>query len=502
MTEGGYDYSSLPEVFRPKSSWRSSVSRDVKRGKLRRIAAGLYTKNISEDLARVARRNVWRIAGLTFPGAVISDRTSLENTPALDGSVFLSSSTRADLNVPGLVFRSRKGSGPIDGDAPFVEGLFLPSPARAYLENMLPSRAGKTVARRLSRAEVEQKLDADLRNRGEAYLNELRDHAARIAPTLGLEQQNRDLQGVIGALLGTRTLGLVSDVGAARRSGQPFDPDRLDLFVRLRDELARTSAPVRRDEGKNRDDHWTNIAFFDAYFSNFIEGTEFAVEEAKEIIYEGKIPRERPEDAHDIIGTYKVAADQLEMRRTPKNTDDFFSLLRGRHAVIMSARSDKRPGQFKQTSNRAGQTIFVAPELVVGTFARGFESYLTLRDPFHRAAFMMFLVSEVHPFVDGNGRVARLMMNAELIASGERRLFVPTIERTSYLSALKAVSRGERHERYFRVLDFLQRFSAAIDFTDYVRAEAVLRRSNAFVDPHDADEQGIRLRIPDNLRQS
>jgi len=28
---------------------------------------------------------------------------------------------------------------------------------------------------------------------------------------------------------------------------------------------------------------------------------------------------------------------------------------------------------------------------------------------------MMFLVSEVHPFLDGNGRIARVMMNAELI---------------------------------------------------------------------------------------
>ena len=34
---------------------------------------------------------------------------------------------------------------------------------------------------------------------------------------------------------------------------------------------------------------------------------------------------------------------------------------------------------------------------------------------------MMFLVAEVHPFADGNGRVARVMMNAELIAGGQQR---------------------------------------------------------------------------------
>jgi Fic family protein len=32
---------------------------------------------------------------------------------------------------------------------------------------------------------------------------------------------------------------------------------------------------------------------------------------------------------------------------------------------------------------------------------------------------MMFLVSEVHPFTDGNGRVGRVLMNAESTAAGE-----------------------------------------------------------------------------------
>jgi len=58
----------------------------------------------------------------------------------------------------------------------------------------------------------------------------------------------------------------------------------------------------------------------------------------------------------------------------------------------------------------------VAPELVEGTLAKGFEIYRSLTAPLHRAIFMMFLISEVHPFADGNGRAARIMMNAELIA--------------------------------------------------------------------------------------
>src|SRR5260370_7144152 len=47
-------------------------------------------------------------------------------------------------------------------------------------------------------------------------------------------------------------------------------------------------------------------AFFDAYFSNYIEGTEFEVDEAVGIVFEHRIPAQRPKDAHDILCTYRL----------------------------------------------------------------------------------------------------------------------------------------------------------------------------------------------------
>jgi hypothetical protein len=47
----------------------------------------------------------------------------------------------------------------------------------------------------------------------------------------------------------------------------------------------------------------------------------------------------------------------------------------------------------------------------------------------NRAVFILFLVAEVHPFADGNGRVARLMMNAEMVAGQRKPHIVPTIYR-------------------------------------------------------------------------
>jgi fido (protein-threonine AMPylation protein) len=184
------------------------------------------------------------------------------------------------------------------------------------------------------------------------------------------------------------------------------------------------------------------------------------------------------------------------MARTPKTVEQFLEILRGRHATVMEGRRDRSPGSFKAAQNRAGDTLFVAPELVGGTLARGFELHRSLPEAFQRAVFMMFLVSEVHPFVDGNGRVARIMMNAELVASGERRLIVPTVFRSNYLTGLEALSHSAVTRTLIRSLDFLQRYALAIDFSTLAAAQEQLGATNAFRDPQQADAEGVRLVLP------
>jgi fido (protein-threonine AMPylation protein) len=151
---------------------------------------------------------------------------------------------------------------------------------------------------------------------------------------------------------------------------------------------------------------------------------------------------------------------------------------------------------FKTSANRAGATLFVAPELVAGTLAKGFEFYRSLTAPLHRAIFMMFLISEVHPFADGNGRAARIMMNAELIATGESRIIVPTVYRNDYLMALKGLSQNGITGALVRTLDFAQRYTVAVDFADLDRARFILDRTHAFADPNEAEAAAIRLILP------
>jgi hypothetical protein len=397
-----------------------------------------------------------------------------------------------EIRLPGIILRPRKGPPPLESDRAFIGSLRIASPARAFLENMRPSRARDGAARTFSKREIEERLDEMLRRSGEPALQRLRDDAREIAILLRLPDEFQRLDTLIGTLLGTREASLESPVAMARAAGLPYDPHRLNLFQRLFTELT-GSAPVTR---LARPTDGPALPFFEAYFSNFIEGTEFAVDEAADIVFKGHIPQARPEDAHDVLGTWNVVSDEHEMSRLPRNFDELATLLKSRHMRIMEGRPDKGPGRFKADPNRAGSTLFVAPELVEGTLAKGFEIYRGLTSPLHRAIFMMFAVSEAHPFADGNGRAARIMMNAELVAAGENRIIVPGVYRNNYLMALKALSQNGIAGALVRTMDFAQRYTAAVDFADLDRARFILDRTHAFADPNEADAAGIRLMLP------
>ena len=486
----------MPEAFVSNTAISRHVSRAVKAGRLRRLASRLYTRNLTDRPEAVVGRNLWHIVAGYFPGALVADRTGLENAPADDGSVCLVTEAGQNIGLPGHTLRPRRGAAPVASDRPFIAGLFLSSPARAYLENMRPSRArGGLLSRTLSRRALEERLDTLIRRSGEEAVNHLRDEIHAAGPALGLEDEAADLDALIGALLGTRHAELSAPAAIARRRGRPFDPDRLVLFrtlhAALRDypPLARL-APERAPEGN------ATLAFYEAYFSNFIEGTEFAVEEAADIVFRGVIPNERPQDAHDVLGTWRIVSHTREMTRTPADAAALEGLLKTRHAAIMASRPDMRPGAFELTGNRAGSTVFVAPDLVAGTLEQGFAFHRGLETPFQRAAFIMFLVAEVHPFTDGNGRTARIMMNAELVAAGEERIVIPTVYRTNYLAGLKALSQGGRPEPLIRVLDYAQRWTTAVSWRSVEETQHELDACNAFLDSTAAEEEGRRLRMP------
>jgi len=308
-----------------------------------------------------------------------------------------------------------------------------------------------------------------------------------------MEKEFSMLTQLITDLLGTGlSKNLVSPIARARVLGEPIDPDRIQLFELVYETLVKKDYPDYEDQNKSITSY-QHFAFFESYFSNYIEGTEFTVDEAKQIIATAAPLPARDEDSHDVLGTYQVVSNRKEMSFLPGSPDDLLKLLRERHAILLSARKTKNPGEFKDRNNRAGATEFVDMKLVPGTLKKGFDWYSLLQHPFARAAYMMFMISEVHPFLDGNGRIARVMMNAELSAKGLSKIIIPTVFREDYMGALKKLTKQRDAGAYIRMLLRAWEFSGHVHNESLDAMEEYLTKRNAFL----SHKEGHLKIIPD-----
>ena len=101
----------------------------------------------------------------------------------------------------------------------------------------------------------------------------------------------------------------------------------------------------------------STFAFYEAYFSNFIEGTEFTLQEAQDIVFAREVPADRPADAHDVLGTFDLVSDPSMRGRAPADADDLETTAQTFHRRIMAGRPELTPGSYKVRANRAGNKI-------------------------------------------------------------------------------------------------------------------------------------------------
>jgi hypothetical protein len=461
------------------------ISRLARGGHLRKIHSGVYTSDLESPLEQIIRPNWHKIAEHLYPNAVVAYRSAQLGMPDDQGNIFLVHGKRVrSLQLPGLTFHILPGMPAIVNRIPAVNDtpygkLFVSSEARRLLENLYTGKGSEI--RTMGRQWVESHLSKLCTIRGEHKINALRDAAKVIADELGLDAQFKNLNTIVSALMQTgKARSLRAADALARAAGKPYDPDRIEVFETLFSALRKPFQliPDSAQSGVSA----FNFAFFESYFSNYIEGTTFTVEEASKIIFDGKIFPRRNEDSHDVLGTFKAIMEQPFRSKIPKNEDDFLAWLQQCNYQILSSRPDKNPGQWKEQTNQAGNTIFVHPELVGGTLREGFKRVALLDDPFARALMAMFVVTEVHPFMDGNGRTARLTMNAYLTQASACRIIIPTGYREDYLLPLKALSQNNDPTPFVRSMARAWHWTAGFNYSDFAKLWEKMKACHAFTD--------------------
>ena len=251
---------------------------------------------------------------------------------------------------------------------------------------------------------------------------------------------------------------------------QSFNPSSLGSVLPLSlDEdaialLARCSRKIGEVEGMSRfvpnaDMYLTMYVRKEALLSAQIEGTQCTFDD----VLDPSVGAALSADVADVINY--VGASELavhEMKRMPLCT----RLLRDVHARLLSGvrGSDKQPGTVRISQNwigPAGCTIqnaaFVPPNM--DDMARSLselEVFMNREDvdPLVKAALIHYQFETIHPFLDGNGRLGRLLITLSLINDGVlgKPLFYPSYElklrRNEYYERLTAVRERGEYEQW------------------------------------------------------
>ena len=405
--------------------------------------------------------------GHVFVMAGVKKRTQIKVGPSLTINVFPGDTdTLVDQFVPAL---SRSG---------------LP---RRLMENLAETRSSAKVPKALGAKWVEQQLCKELERYGEASLNSVRDQALSEKDKLGMSKEFERLNEMISAVLATHSAEgvLTTPLALAVAKGEPFDLERIKLFESLAQYLKSCFfKPVPFEYNASS---WRNLSFFESYFSNYIEGTEFEIDEAESIVFSRTIFGDRHEDSHDVLAVYDIVSDYQEMSETPDSAEELLEIIQRRHQFMMAQRAGKNPGKFKQKVNKAGASVFVEPTNLVGTLTRGFDFYRGLPKGMARAIYIQFLISECHPFDDGNGRLSRIMLNAELHEEQQCKIILPTVHRDSYLNGLRLATRQGVFRTLVKVFFQLQNYTAGINWLDYGEARECLVANKA----HALPDEGV-----------
>lgn len=462
-----------------------AISAKVKKGVLKRVYRGIYTDAPYPEIERLILSKWYEITHYLFPNSIVAYRTAHELRP-INGQVYVvkENISRRNIVIYGCLTINILNGNTTDLIAPFLRNISRSSPSRQYIENLSISRS--STKKSLGREWVEKQLSSELqKDEGEKNLNTIRDQARVFSANYCFAQEFIILNDIISSILSTHSEGsnLVTEIAKATSQKIPFDTNRISTFESFASYLLKCNlASVQYTYNKHS---WANLAFFESYFSNFIEGTEFEIEEAEEIVFNRNVVNNRHQDGHDVTSIYNQVHDFQAMSETPQSSQEFITTLKDLHFEIMQQRPEKRPGKFKERINKAGSSIFVKPRELQGTLIKAFEIYKTLPTGLESAILMQFIISECHPFDDGNGRLSRIMMNRELHSADLHKIIVPTVHRDSYLNGLRQATRDGKFSTLTKVFYQLQHYSASINWSVYGDARETIESHQANLLPDD-----------------
>jgi Fic family protein len=132
--------------------------------------------------------------------------------------------------------------------------------------------------------------------------------------------------------------------------------------------------------------------------------------------------------------------------------EDIFSI----HKMILKGIDDSHAGVIRSVPVRISGSPVILPNYLklptlLDTFIQDFTA--TTDHPVKQAALAHYNIVTIHPFIDGNGRTARIIMNLILMQHGYPPAIIRPQDRLRYIKSLEKAQLGGSMEDYFSVIE-------------------------------------------------
>lgn len=175
------------------------------------------------------------------------------------------------------------------------------------------------------------------------------------------------------------------------------------------------------------------------YNSNAIENSTLSLEETEKILLQ--IDLDRYISEREIFEAKNLARVVSYIEKKSKEQELDFEVILLLHKMLLSNIRDDIAGRFRNGKEwvRVGDHIAVDPQLVSARLEQAIAEY---QANYHenivkRVARFHLSFEQIHPFVDGNGRIGRVLNNYLLIREGFVPINIKFIDRKTYYEAFR-----------------------------------------------------------------
>ncbi|ACB86122.1 Fic family protein [Natranaerobius thermophilus] len=201
--------------------------------------------------------------------------------------------------------------------------------------------------------------------------------------------------------------------------------------------------------------------YFDVEFtynSNAIEGNTLSLRETKVILEDGiTVGKGKSMREHLEVINHKEAIDYIE-NLIKEKADISEKIIKEVHYLVLKGIDDDNAGKYRTTNVLISGSDHKPPEhyLVPEKMEKLVSWYKNKQNKLHTielATYFHHHLTSIHPFVDGNGRLARLLMNFILVQDGYPLTVIKAEDRESYMEALELASTKMDYSKLLEMME-------------------------------------------------